>query len=232
MEYLVHWKGYSDADWTWVPAKELSYAQELVQEFLSRQKPKEGIQTLQAQWEPKEGILLWTESVTTCKQGTPKLSPSKTTPKPSYSHVVWVMPRAHDPGKVLPDLSRVQTHDWSCVTSHDKPVPLGSHDIGTCDPGNQSHDLPRDWSCMRSHANTWSHDQTCFCYAPSPLIGMWKTVGTINGVSSNQPSHKTPLHNTMTQRRSTRTYPCTILGPALKYGPPIWLCTPALNMYI
>ena len=42
-EHLVYWKGYSDTDRTWVPAKELSYAKELVQEFLSRQKPKEGI---------------------------------------------------------------------------------------------------------------------------------------------------------------------------------------------
>ena len=42
-EYLVHWKGYTDANRTWVPAKELTHAKELVQEFLSRQKPKEGI---------------------------------------------------------------------------------------------------------------------------------------------------------------------------------------------
>ena len=87
MEYLVHWKGYTDTDQTWVPAKELSYAKELVQEFLSRQKPKEGIRTLQAQWEPKEGILSQTQSVTTCKQETPKQSSSKATPKPSYSHM-------------------------------------------------------------------------------------------------------------------------------------------------
>ena len=42
-EYLVHWKGYTNTDHTWVPAKELTHAKELVQEFLSRQKPKEGI---------------------------------------------------------------------------------------------------------------------------------------------------------------------------------------------
>jgi len=42
-EYLVHWKGYTNVDHTWVPAKELTYAKELVQEFLLRQKPKEGI---------------------------------------------------------------------------------------------------------------------------------------------------------------------------------------------
>ena len=59
-EYLVYWKEYTNADRTWVPTKELSHAKELVQEFLSRQKPKEGIQALQAQWKPKEGILSWT----------------------------------------------------------------------------------------------------------------------------------------------------------------------------
>ena len=42
-EYLVHWKGYTDTDHTWVPAKELTHTKELVQEFLSRQKPKKGI---------------------------------------------------------------------------------------------------------------------------------------------------------------------------------------------
>ena len=85
-EYLVHWKGYTDADRTWVPTKELSHAKELVQEFLSRQKPKEGIQALQAQWEPKEGILSQTQSVTT--QETPKTSLPQAAPKSSYSHMV------------------------------------------------------------------------------------------------------------------------------------------------
>jgi len=137
-EYLVHWKGYIDADRTWVPAKELSHAKELVQEFLSRQKPKEGIWTLQAQWEPKEGILLWTQSVTTRKQETPKQSPSKAAPKPSYSHVVRTTLRPRDPGKVSPDVSHVTSRDTSTLGV--------SCDPRTRDPGNKPHDLPRDWS--------------------------------------------------------------------------------------
>jgi len=87
-EYLVHWKGYTDADRTWVPAKELTYAKELVQEFLSRQKPKEGIRMLQAQQIPKEGILSRIESATSCTQRIPSPSLPKTAPKPKYSHVV------------------------------------------------------------------------------------------------------------------------------------------------
>jgi len=87
-EYLVHWKGYTDADCTWVPTKELTHAKELVQEFLSRQKPKEGIRVLQAQQKSKEGILLRTESVTSCIQRIPSPSSPKATPKLKYSHVV------------------------------------------------------------------------------------------------------------------------------------------------
>src|SRR5579863_5500193 len=60
IQYLVHWKGYPDSDNSWLPAKELTHAQDLVQEFKKQQThqtSKEGIQALQAQWEPKEGIL-------------------------------------------------------------------------------------------------------------------------------------------------------------------------------
>ena len=161
------------------------------------------------------------ESVTTHKQETPKPSPPKAAPKPSYSHVVRVMPQARDPGKVSPDLSHVHTRDQSRVVSYDKPVPSGSCDFGARDPGNQSHDLPRDWLSMQACVNTRPHDQMCFCHMPSLLIGMWKTMGMINSVLDNQPSHKTSMHSTMTQVRSTKTYPCTIFGPALKYGLPM-----------
>src|SRR5579863_2971376 len=60
VQYLIHWKGYLDSDDSWLPAKELAHAQDLVQEFEKRQTcqtSKEGIQALQAQWGPKEGIL-------------------------------------------------------------------------------------------------------------------------------------------------------------------------------
>jgi len=47
MQYLVHWKGYTEADCTWIPAKELMHAKELVKQFEAMQKAvqksKEGI---------------------------------------------------------------------------------------------------------------------------------------------------------------------------------------------
>jgi len=145
-EYLVYWKGYTDTDRTWVPAKELTHAKELVQEFLSRQKPKEGIQVLQVQQKPKEGILSRTESATLHIQRIPSPSSPKTTPKLKYSHVVGSTPRPHNPGKLSPDLSHVQSCD--ILTT------LGSCDIQAHDPGKVSHDLPRDWSSTQSQVAT------------------------------------------------------------------------------
>ena len=160
--------------------------------------------------------------MTTHKQEIPKSSPSNAAPKPMYSHVVRVTPQARDPGKVSADLSHIQACDQACDPAcdqtrdilRDKSTPLGSRDLGTRGCRNQSHDLPRDWSSTQSRDRTRSHGQTRFCHAPSPLIGTWKTVGMINGVSNSQPSHKTSL-------RSTKTQPCTISGPALKSGLPV-----------
>jgi len=171
-KYLVHWKGYTDADRTWVPAKELTHAKELVQEFLSRQKPKEGIRVLQVQQKPKEGILLRMESATSRIQRIPSPSPPKAAPKLKYSHVAGSTPRPCDPGKLSPDLSRAQSHD--ILTT------FGSCDIQARDPGNVSHDLPRNWSSTRSQVTIRSPDHVCFRRTPSPLIGTWKIVGTIN----------------------------------------------------
>ena len=161
---------------------------------------------MQAQWEPKEGILSRTQSVTTRKQGTPKQSPPKAAPKLSYSHVTRTTSRPRDPGKASADMSR--------VTSRDPLTFQVSRDSRTRDPGNKPPDLPRDWSATRSHVVTRSPDQTRFKRAPSPLIGTWKTVGTINGLSNNQQSHKTLM-------RSTKAHLPLVLVPALKYGPPV-----------
>jgi len=161
-EYLVHWKGYTNADRTWVPAKELTHAKELVQEFLSRQKPKEGIWVLQAQQKPKEGILLRTESMTSCIQRIPSPSPPKTAPKLKYSHMVESTLQPHNPGKLSPDLSHVRSHDISTT--------LGSRDIQARDPGKVSHDQPRDWSSTQSQVAIWSSDYTRFRHISSPLI--------------------------------------------------------------
>ena len=148
-------------------------------------------------------MALWlsrTQSVTTRKQGTPKQSPPKAAPKPSYSHVVRTTLRPRDPGKVSPDTSRVISHDTLTL--------LVSHDPRARDHGNKPPDLPRDWSATRSP------NQTRFKHAPSPLIDTWKTVGTINGLLSNQQSHKTLVC-------STKAHLSTIFVPALKYGPPV-----------
>jgi len=117
------------------------------------------------------------ESATSRIQRIPSPSSPKATPKLKYSHVVESTLQPHDPGKLSPDLS--------CVRSCDILTTLGSRDIQTRDPGKVSHDLPRDWSSTRSQVTTRSPDCARFKRAPSPLIGTWKTVGTINE-STNQ----------------------------------------------
>jgi len=90
-QYLVHWKGYTDASCTWIPAKELTHAKELVEQFEAMQKAaqqaKEGIRALQEQGKPKEGILLWTKSTPSRNSAQAPMSPTRTAPKPSYSQV-------------------------------------------------------------------------------------------------------------------------------------------------
>jgi len=135
---------------------------------------------LQAQQKSKEGILSRTKSATSRIQRIPSPSPPKAAPKLKYSHMVESTLQPHDPGKPSPDLSHVQSRDLSCVQSCDTSTTLGSHDIQARDPGKVSHDLPRDWSCTRSQVTTQSPDRTHFRHAPSLLISMWKTMGTIN----------------------------------------------------
>jgi hypothetical protein len=43
MQYLVKWKGYLDSENSWLPAKELTHAQELLNTFKSKHASKEGI---------------------------------------------------------------------------------------------------------------------------------------------------------------------------------------------
>jgi len=146
------------------------------------------------------------ESATSRIQRIPSPSPPKAAPKLKYSHVVESTLRPHDPGKLSPDLS--------CVRSRDISATLGSHDIQARDPGKVSHDLPRDWSPMQSQVTTRSADRTRFRRAPSLLIGMWKTVGTINGSTSQQASHKTWKHSKV-------AHLLPVFVPALKYRLPV-----------
>jgi len=95
-QYLVHWKGYTVANRTWIPAKELIHAKELVAQFEAGQKAaqrsKEGIRALQEQGKPKEGILLWTKSTPSRNPVQTPTSPTRTAPKPSYSQVAICHP--------------------------------------------------------------------------------------------------------------------------------------------
>jgi len=66
------------------------------------------------------------------------------------------------------------------------------------------------------HNHKSHHDPDCMCFrcVPSPLIGTWKTVGTINKSTSKQTSHKTLEHSSV-------TYLLPVFVPALKYGLPV-----------
>ena len=165
---------------------------------------------------PHSDILLRTESATSCIQRTPSPSFPKATPKLKYSHVVGSTLWPCDPGKLSPDLSHVR--------SHNIPTTLRLCDIQARDPGKVSYDLSRDWLSMRSQVAIWSPDRMCFRHAPSPLIGMWKTMGMINKSTNQQTSHKTLEHSKV-------AHLLPVFVPALKYGPPVWVCMPALNMY-
>jgi len=160
--------------------------------------------------------LLRTESATSRIQRIPSPSSPKAAPKLKYSYVVESTLWPYDPGKLSPDLSRIQSCDISTT--------LGSRDVQAHDPGKVSHDLPRDWSSTQSQVITQSPDQAHFRCTPSLLIGTWKTVGTINKSTNQQTSHKT-------LKCSKVAHPLPVFVPALKYGPPIWVCMPALNMY-
>ena len=168
-QYFVHWKGYTDANNSWIPAGELTHAKELVAEFHACQYPKEGIhiQALQAQGDPKEGILL--QAV---------LTP----PGLSYKPVIL---RSCDHG----NLSHDPPHDSSC----DPSTSMISRDQMACDPGNLrprdpgkiTHDLSRNWS------STMSHDKTRFGHVSNLLINTWQVMGMINKTRplNNQQTH-------------------------------------------
>jgi len=131
-QYLVKWKGYPDSENSWLPAKELQSARDLLKQFHEQQVHiLTTNQALQVQWKPKEGILSWASPTPPhLKRGSHKKAPSPPDLplKPSYSQIVKtkIAPRdsgkqARDPGKVTRDVSQ-------------GPLP-------TSVPCNQSHDL-------------------------------------------------------------------------------------------
>jgi len=165
------------------------HAKELVKQFKATQKAmqksKEGIWTLQEQGKPKEGILLWIKSTPSRNPVQTPTSPTRTTPKPSYSQVAIRCPPKpvikpgqrpatkenlwpRDPGKSPPC-------DLACASPRDPQAPKQACDLTAYDHGNLTYDLPRDWS------STQSPDRVRFLRASCPLIPTWKTMGTING---------------------------------------------------
>ena len=97
-EYLVHWKGYPDVENSWLPAKELTHAKELLATFKHKHPSKEGIQVLQAQGDLKEGILSLAKPAPPHILAKPQTSPNKPALNPSYSQIVKTgfTPRARD----------------------------------------------------------------------------------------------------------------------------------------
>jgi len=111
-QYFIYWKGYTDADNLWIPAGELTHAKELVAEFHAHNHPKERtrIQALQAQGDPKEGILL--QAV---------LTPPSLSYKPITS-------ASHDHGNI--------SHGPTCDSLCDPSATCTSCDLSAHDPGN------------------------------------------------------------------------------------------------
>jgi hypothetical protein len=84
-QYLVKWKGYPDSKNSWIPAKELTHTQELLQSFKFKHTSKEGIQVLQVQGGLKEGILSWAVPAPSQIQVNSWTSPKKPPLNLSYS---------------------------------------------------------------------------------------------------------------------------------------------------
>jgi len=157
-QYFVHWKGYTDADNSWIPAGELTHTKELVAEFHAHNRPKEGIhiKALQAQGDPKEGIL--SRAVLAL-------------PSLSYKPITSA---SRDHGNISHDPTHDSPHDPSTTRT---PRDLLAHDLGNLqphDPGKITHDLSRNWS------STMSPDKTHFGHTSNLLIDTWQIVGTIN----------------------------------------------------
>jgi len=162
-QYLVKWKGYPDSENSWLPAKELQSAQELLKQFHNRQvQIATTNQALQAQWKPKEGILSRASPVPPYhrrESDAKPPSPPSPTLKPSYSQIVKTKSPTRDPEKLARDPG--------------KPARVPSRDLLAL---IRSPDITRDQ--MRSRVPTRPRDPTHFGRATHPLIGTWKTVGT------------------------------------------------------
>jgi hypothetical protein len=105
---------------------------------------------LQAQQNPKEGILLWTQSMTSSFQST----------KSKVPQVNHMARPAHDPEK-----------QGTRAQASDDPIP---RDQARSKSPDTPHDLSRVLTCDKSQ------DPICFERARSPLINRWQTIETVN----------------------------------------------------
>jgi hypothetical protein len=128
-QYLIKWKGYPASENSWLPEKELTNAKELLDKFKQQEKhmTKQRLNTLalHAQQEPKEGILSWTQSITSS-------SPSSKSKVPQVNPMIRP---ARDPEKqgtrakpsgdlVSRDQTRNKSPDTSCALIRDKSQDL------------------------------------------------------------------------------------------------------------
>ena len=157
-QYLVKWKGYPDSENSWIPAKELTHAQDLLRQFENGQRQ---VRALQAQREPKEGILsrLRQEVAPATIINKPTISRSITLkqyqgprlekPVPlvrSYSQAVKLGLKSHDTGShslQSRDPSRVQSRGQSCAQSRGPSRDTSGSSL--------SRDLSRDNTCLEGH---------------------------------------------------------------------------------
>ena len=93
MQYLIKWKRYPTSENSWLPEKELTNAKELLNQFKQQERHtmKQRLNTLalQVQQKPKEGILLWIQSMTLSSQSS----------KSKFPQVNPVIRPARDPEK-------------------------------------------------------------------------------------------------------------------------------------
>jgi len=204
-QYLVKWKGYPDSENSWLPAKELQSAGELLKQFHNHQvRIVTTKQVLQAQWKPKEGILSQASPTPPyLKRGSHTKAPSPPDPtlKPSYSQVVKMKIPPHDPGA----MARAPAMKGSRYREVPGSIPTKDNYLAR-DPGNLScvssrdpllASAPRDQSHdpTRSRDPTRPRDQAHYGCATNLLIGVWKTVGKIHrsGIPQGIPHSLSPM---------------------------------------
>jgi hypothetical protein len=125
MQYLIKWKGYPALENSWLLEKELTKAKELLNEFKQQEKrmmkQRTNTLALEAQQNPKEGILSWTQSMTSSSQSSklkaPQMSPTIRPPRDSEKQETHAKPSGD---LVSHDQTRNKSPNISCAPTRDK----------------------------------------------------------------------------------------------------------------